>query len=91
MDYAKSYFGKKKENFSYWLYKCLWWSLKEADSRFRLRKDLDINNIITESVMLGFLLHIKEEAKYVDIVVKDHIIVVFEAGKYFSFADDGLI
>ena len=36
-------------------------------------------------------LKIKEAAKYLDIVVQDHIIVVFEAGKYFSFADDGLI
>jgi DNA repair protein RadC len=34
---------------------------------------------------------IKEAAKYMDIVVQDHIIVTFELGKYFSFADDGLI
>src|ERR1019366_3723570 len=34
---------------------------------------------------------IKEAAKYMDIYVQDHIIVTFEAGKYFSFADDGLI
>ena len=71
--------------------KCFWRSLKEAGSRFTLRKDLDINNIITGSVTLGVQLHIKEEAKYLDIVVQDHIIVVFEAGQYFSFADDGLI
>ena len=34
---------------------------------------------------------IKEAAKYMDIYVQDHIIVTFEPGKYFSFADDGLI
>jgi DNA repair protein RadC len=34
---------------------------------------------------------IKEAAKYMDIYVQDHIIVTFEAGKYFSFADEGLI
>jgi len=33
---------------------------------------------------------IKEAAKYLDIVVQDHLIVTFEQ-KYFSFADDGLL
>ena len=33
---------------------------------------------------------IKEAAKYLDIVVQDHIIITFEQ-KYFSFADEGLI
>jgi hypothetical protein len=32
---------------------------------------------------------IKEAAKYIEIDVKDHIIVKFEAGKYYGFADDG--
>jgi DNA repair protein RadC len=34
---------------------------------------------------------IKEAAKYMDIYVQDHIIVTFELGKYFSFADEGLL
>jgi len=34
---------------------------------------------------------IKEAAKYLDIAVQDHIIVVFEAGQYFSFANDGML
>jgi DNA repair protein RadC len=34
---------------------------------------------------------ITEAAKYMDIVVQDHIIVIFEPGKYYSFADEGLI
>ena len=34
---------------------------------------------------------IKAAAKYMDIVVQDHIIVTSEPGQYFSFADDGLI
>jgi DNA repair protein RadC len=34
---------------------------------------------------------IKEAAKYLDIYVQDHIIFTFEPGKYYSFADDGLI
>ena len=33
---------------------------------------------------------IKEAAKYLDIVIQDHIILTFEQ-KYFSFADEGLI
>ena len=39
---------------------------------------------------IDLTLKIKEAAKYLDIVVQDHIIITFEQ-KYFSFADDGLI
>lgn len=34
---------------------------------------------------------IKEAGKYMDIPVNDHIIISSERGKYFSFAEDGLI
>ena len=34
---------------------------------------------------------IKEAAKYLYIAVSDHIIISFEPGKYFSFAEDGLV
>jgi DNA repair protein RadC len=39
---------------------------------------------------IDLTLKIKEAAKYLDIVVQDHLIITFEQ-KYFSFADEGLV